>query len=186
MTVWHDLRTCASPPPPRGAGELHVWIVDLDRNPGEAGWLAADEIERRDRFRFANHAARFTAARSALRCILSRYLGQPAPELRFRQSRWGKPELECKELEFNLSHSESLAAIAVSVTTPVGVDIEKLRSDLSAVEIAGLVFTPEEQMDVENCAGAQRDERFFRYWTRTEALMKAQGTGFLAPLSVEV
>lgn len=104
--------------------EVHVWRVALDT-------VASDR---------------------ALRVILGRYLGLPADELRFETGSHGKPRLAAPEgeLEFNLSHSGSLALVAVA-RREVGVDVERIR--------------------------AKRPLGFYRRWADREARVKCLGTG---------
>lgn len=109
--------------------EVHVWRLDLDT---VAPW-------------------------PALREILGRYLGRSAGELRFERGRHGKPRLEAPadELGFNLSHSGSLALVAVA-RREVGVDVERIR--------------------------AKRPVDFYRRWADREARVKCLGTGLTAPM----
>jgi 4'-phosphopantetheinyl transferase len=109
--------------------EVHIWRVDLDTV--ASGW--------------------------ALREILGHYLGLPADELRFETGRHGKPHLASPEgeLAFNLSHSGSLALIAVA-RREVGVDIERIRT--------------------------RRPVDFYRRWADREARVKCLGTGLTGPV----
>lgn len=109
--------------------EVHIWRVDLDT----------------------------VASRWALREILGRYLGLPANELRFETNRHGKPSLATPEAElaFNLSHSGSLALVAVA-GREVGVDVERIR--------------------------AKRPVDFYRRWADREARVKWLGTGLTGPV----
>lgn len=110
--------------------EVHVWRVDLDT----------------------------VDSRGALREILGRYLGLPASELRFETNRHGKPRLAALAGEkptFNLSHSGSLALVAVA-GREVGVDVERIR--------------------------AKRPVDFYRRWADREARVKCLGTGLTAPV----
>lgn len=112
--------------------EVHVWRVDLDT----------------------------VASQRALREILGRYLGLPANELRFEANRHGKPRLAAPqgELAFNLSHSRSLALVAVA-GREVGVDVEWIR--------------------------AKRPVNFYRRWADREARVKYLGTGLAGPVPPE-
>jgi phosphopantetheinyl transferase len=110
--------------------EVHVWRVDLDT----------------------------VDSRWALREILGRYLGQPADQLRFETNRHGKPRLASPAGEkpaFNLSHSGSLALVAVA-GREVGVDVERIR--------------------------AKRPVDFYRRWADREARVKCLGTGLTGPV----
>jgi phosphopantetheinyl transferase len=109
--------------------EVHIWRVDLET----------------------------VASRRALREILGRYLALPPDELRFETGRHGKPRLASAEaeLEFNLSHSGSLALVAVA-RREVGVDVERIR--------------------------AKRPVDFYRRWADREARVKYLGTGLTGPV----
>jgi 4'-phosphopantetheinyl transferase len=76
----------------------------------------------------------FARCRSAVRFLLSRYLGIPAAEIRFEYQPNGKPEpaeqQSPRRLRFNVSHSAGLALIAASADHRLGIDIEKIRVDV--------------------------------------------------------
>ncbi|HEX6206277.1 MAG TPA: hypothetical protein VFZ29_10790 [Solirubrobacterales bacterium] len=109
--------------------EVHVWRVDLDT----------------------------VDSQGALREILGRYLGLPADEMRFETNRHGKPRLASPAggPAFNLSHSGSLALVAVG-RREVGVDVERIR--------------------------AKRPVDFYRHWGDREARVKCLGTGLTGPV----
>src|SRR5689334_9960692 len=115
--------------PETPSAEVHVWRVDLDS----------------------------VTSRWALREILGRYLGLPGEELRFETGEYGKPRLADPEgeLAFNLSHSGSLALVAVA-RHEVGVDVERIRP--------------------------KRPADFYRRWAEREARVKCLGTGLGGPV----
>lgn len=92
----------------------------------------------------------------------------------------GKPYLvNAPEIRFSLSHSGDYALLALS-DGEVGCDIEKMR----AVDYCrlGRVFSPADRAILDGAA--EKEETFFRLWTRRESAGKAAGEGVLAPLSV--
>jgi phosphopantetheinyl transferase len=110
--------------------EVHVWRVDLDTF--DSRW--------------------------ALREILGRYLALSGDQLRFETNPHGKPRLADPPGEkpaFNLSHSRSLALVAVA-GREVGVDVERIR--------------------------AKRPVDFYRRWADREARVKCLGTGLTGPV----
>jgi 4'-phosphopantetheinyl transferase len=158
--------------------ELHVWRVDLDSLPAEPflADLAPEEAARR--FRRPGDRDRFVAAHGALRRILSRYCGIAPAAVRFRRSARGKPYLEPESgIRFNLSDSGGLALVAVARCCEVGVDVERIRQISDALQIARRVLPPGEADALEALPPEERAERFFRYWTRFEARLKAAGRG---------
>ena len=102
---------------------IHVWLVVLQQTQDVVSrltsTLSVDEKQRCERFHFDGDRRRYTMARGALRMILSGYLEVSPRDLRFEQGRYGKPHLVSPSrepnLEFNLSHCEDLALIAVTV-----------------------------------------------------------------------
>jgi 4'-phosphopantetheinyl transferase len=170
--------------------EVHVWRVALDQPPDTKavllGTLSEDERARAERFRFERDRAHFVAARGALRCVLGRYLGAAPGALRFNYDAYGKPSLAPEfaggELEFNLSHSHSLALVAVARGRAVGVDVERVRAEVSGPEIAERFFSPPEFAALRALPAAEQTRAFFDCWTRKEAFVKARGEGLSHPL----
>ncbi|MGH9472935.1 MAG: 4'-phosphopantetheinyl transferase family protein [Terriglobales bacterium] len=167
-------------PPPRAAGEVHLWRIALDA-PANAGEISAEERERAARLRFERDWRRFVAAHAALRRILGGYLGVPAAAVEFAYGRHGKPSLAGRAaLHFNLSHSEELALLAVTEIGAVGVDVERERT--IELEIADRYFAAGEVAALRALPADERQAAFFRCWTRKEAYLKARGEGVLLPL----
>ena len=88
----------------------------------------------------------------------------------------GKPLLN--EAHFNISHSGDMVLLAFSTEVPVGIDVEKVRP----IEHQKFVkqFHEEELRDFEEARISE--DRFFEYWTRKEAVIKAIGKGLKKPL----
>jgi 4'-phosphopantetheinyl transferase len=98
--------------------------------------LDHDELQRVNSFRFARDRGRYVVAHVNLRRILGAYLGRPPEGLRFRTNRFGKPELADEDpssLRFSLSHSHSIAVLALGLEHPIGVDVEDVRPIEAAV-----------------------------------------------------
>ena len=147
-----------------------VWQISLDKPPASV-YLSPDEQARAERFRFARDRECYTTCRSALRVLLGDALGLAPEAVVFTYGPQGKPR--CSELSFNVSHSNSLALIALGAE---GVDIEKLRTDFDPHELGRRVFTESEREQL--CT----HDDFFAIWTRKEAVIKAEGGGFSSPL----
>ncbi|HEV2472156.1 MAG TPA: 4'-phosphopantetheinyl transferase superfamily protein, partial [Chthonomonadales bacterium] len=170
-------------------GEIHVWQFDLDSLPDRADAAAQlmcpDEQARAARFHFSSHRLRFTAAHSALRAVLARYLETDPRAIEFGVGRHGKPFLAGKvqgKLTFNLSHSHGRALLAVSRRFTLGVDIEFIRPDFAGLDIARRYFSHVELQALEALAPELRAQAFFLCWTRKEAFIKATGMGLSFPL----
>lgn len=171
-------------PVPLGAGEVHVWRVDLTLSPEDevrrTASLAADERQRAGRFLSLPARAQFVAARSGLRAILAGYLGRPPGDIALRPGPVGKPELADSgpaPLFFNLSHSRDLALVALTRTTEIGVDVEQARLRETADQLAERFFHPNEVAALRALPPGLRAAGFFNAWTRKEAFLKATGKG---------
>jgi 4'-phosphopantetheinyl transferase len=75
-----------------------------------------------------------------------------------------------------------LALIAVASGRTIGVDLERVRSDLAADEIARRFFSASERAALDSFPSELKSEAFFRCWTRKEAFIKAIGEGLSYPL----
>ncbi|WP_116125397.1 4'-phosphopantetheinyl transferase family protein [Lewinella sp. IMCC34183] len=79
------------------------------------------------------------------------------------------------QFDFNISHTEGLVACAAArACGRVGVDVERV-GEIDLREFRR-VFTPEEYTYLTGLENPR--EEFYRFWTRKEAVMKADGRGF--------
>ncbi len=162
-------------------GEVHLWAWPLE--PVETDLSAhietldCAELQRMHSFHFAADRERYAVAHGCLRRILGGYLNQPAKKIGFQANRFGKPELsgEATSLRFNLSHSRSIAVLAVAHELPVGVDVEDVRP--IEPEVAATHFSASELSDLSGLRGDAWLKGFYRCWTRKEAILKAEGVG---------
>jgi len=165
-----------------GPRELHVWAVPLHGDPEPYGSLLSKaEVQRLERFRFADHRRRYQIGHGALRSILGGYLGKDPRDFEFVQGPRGKPYLAEAGPFFNLSHSGKLALIGISAVE-VGLDCEKVRHLESLTEIARKHFSEPEFAELDALQGSARELAFYRCWTRKEAYIKALGEGLSMPL----
>jgi 4'-phosphopantetheinyl transferase len=172
------------------SGEVHVWRVALEQ-PEQVvqrfrTTLEPDELYRADRFHFEKDRRGFVVSRGFLRAVLGRYLSANPDALRFCYGHYGKPGLDGDHkhsaLRFNMSHSRSVALVAVIETRELGVDVEYIRADFASEDIARRFFSPREVAAFNALPVEQRVAAFFRCWTRKEAYIKAIGRGLSQPL----
>jgi len=170
--------------------EVHVWRAALEQPPPRVQSfrrnLAADERARAERFYFERDREHFIVARGVLRAILGGYLNRAPECLSFCYSSHGKPalagEFEGDAIRFSVSHSGGVALYAVTRGREVGIDLERIRSDLAVKEIAERFFSPREVATLRELPTEAQREAFFRCWTRKEAYIKARGEGLSLPL----
>jgi len=169
--------------------EVRVWRIGIDLPPSELTELrlvlSSDEQERVERFRFEADRRRSVVSRGCLRLLLGALLRLPAFSLRFEYNEFGKPKLISTQeqgLQFNVSHSGDLVLIAITKGRAVGLDVEKIRTDIDLDGVAARFFSTDENRRLASLAGPAKYEAFFTCWTRKEAYLKAHGGGLSVPL----
>ncbi len=168
--------------------QVHLWTGDSRQAEAEqfTHLLSADEKARAVRFHFDPDRNDFGFARGMMRVVLGSYLGADPEDIDFSYSEHGKPALACvyaeAALRFNLSHTQGSVLMAICRDREVGVDIERVREDVEAEEIAAQFFSMAEREALMDLPREFRAPAFFRCWTRKEAFLKARGHGLSFPL----
>lgn len=171
--------------------EVHAWQVPLELPDHEVvklhTLLSQEERARADRFRRKEDRSHYIVAHATLRVLLARYMNDTPASLEFSQSSNGKPRLAAGGLEFNLSHSDGLALIAVACGREVGIDVERIREDFDFEQVSERFFTAAERTALHATPVDQRRQMFFQIWTCKESFLKASGDGLgRSPTSVSV
>jgi 4'-phosphopantetheinyl transferase len=167
-------------------GEVHVWHVNLERMSEQFSslWdlLDVSEQHRADRYARTKNKQQFVIVRGALRLILGKYLNRAPKRFFFEATFHGRPFVkDGGNLDFNVSHSEGWAAIALGKTR-VGIDVEQLRRVSDVIALSRRFFSTSECQSLLQFPQDQRQAAFFRCWTRKEAYIKACGAGLAMPL----
>jgi 4'-phosphopantetheinyl transferase len=147
--------------------------------------MSEDERERAARFRIGRVRSRFINRRGLLRILLAQYAECDPSALRFTQNQWGKPTLTgggTARLQFNASHSDGVALVAVTLDSAVGIDVERHRLDVDCLELADRFFSPDEADRLRRADEPLRRTLFFTLWCCKEAWVKARGLGLSFPL----
>jgi len=170
---------------------VHVWAFFLDASPACLDLcrqaLCRAEEARADRFVHARSRNDFVVAHGVLRQLLGRYTAMEPRDIHFISDPNGKPALDARArttsgVSFNLTHSHGRALIAVSDGREIGIDLEKIKSDVKALAIARRYFCRAELAAIEGQALSMQAETFFRYWVAKEAVLKGQGIGLRFPI----
>ncbi|PLY15572.1 MAG: hypothetical protein C0631_06750 [Sedimenticola sp.] len=176
--IWTTTR---SHPPLPQANELHLWRINLQASPASQAMalLGEDEILRANGMDNPTHRQRFCAGRSGLRQILSRYLNCEPAQLVFSYGDKGKPHINLPSttLQFNISHADELAVVALSTQGPIGIDIEPVRSRPGMSKIARRVFGKAFSNRLQALDPDTQVINFLEHWTDLEARIKAAGAG---------
>ena len=168
----------------KNGAPFRAWILDTSRAPGSADFDVVDAAERCHYQRLARDRDRdaFVMTRAALRRLLGEAMDASPKSLRFEQNLWGKPMIAPERahmaVDFNVSHTDGLSAIALSDGRRIGIDVERERNVSDKRRIAAEVFGPALAGELCGMGGAAQDRTFLRLWTIAEAFVKATGTGF--------
>lgn len=140
--------------------------------------LSAEEQDRAASFGNLSYRQRFIVVRGTLRLKLSKYLGLPPDQLAIEQSPYGKPFLaDFPDVDFNLSHTADLLAIAVGRNCRLGIDMETFRPRNAISDLVERCFAEAESVWWLAQPESSRVRAFYQLWTRKEAFVKATGFG---------
>jgi 4'-phosphopantetheinyl transferase len=175
------------------ADEIHLWLADYEQISEESLHVAYRELlndaerQQEPRFYFARDRRRYLVTRALVRTVLSRYAAVDPKEWVFATNAYGRPEAVNEAardagLTFNISHTHSLIALAVTRSRALGIDVENFRAREVSVDLARHYFAPQEVAALNAVPQAEQQHRFFEYWTFKEAYIKARGMGLSLPL----
>jgi 4'-phosphopantetheinyl transferase len=169
---------------------VDVWRGQLNKEPDALRrckqYLSSEEISVADRFVRRSDRNRYIFAHGMLRDVLASYVGFDAKQLLLQTNKFGKPYIANpefgKKIHFNLSHSLNIILIAVSIHSPVGIDVEFMRDMKDARQIAMRNFSRTEKDYLTSLSPDEFMNMFYQYWTLKESFIKAIGKGLSFPL----
>lgn len=172
------------------SGAIEILVSRLDLKPEAVRSLAVSlsdsERQRASRLAFHRDRRRFIVARARLRQLLAARLGIRAESVELTYGTHGKPSLARRFADtgwrFNVSHSDDIAVYAFSRGREVGIDVEAIRANPDADDIAANFFSRRENEAYRALAPHDKPLGFFNCWTRKEAFIKALGDGLCHPL----
>jgi 4'-phosphopantetheinyl transferase len=158
-------------------------VFDNRRGFGEQEFASLGSDERVHAGRLATERDRnaFVITRAKLRLRLGESLGLAPGDIRFERNSWGKLSLAGgagERLDFSVSHTTGLSAIALSDGYPIGIDLERQRNFPDRLRITADAFGEEVAQQLRRVPPGQQNVVFLQLWTAGEAFVKAQGLGF--------
>lgn len=157
-----------------------VWRIGINVNRSLAMGLEAlltpAELDRANRYLQLKDKVRFIISRAGLRIILGNYLHLPPMEITFALGENKKPYIDksaAKKINYNVSHAGNCILIAIS-ESPVGADVEFINRTFDYWSIVDDFFNIDEVAYVREASSI---ERFYKVWTRKEAITKGTGKG---------
>jgi phosphopantetheinyl transferase len=163
--------------------QIAVWVASVEQLAPE--YLSQDLLGPEDQLiseqiRSAESRNCTVAGRVLLRLGLSHAVGgriSPS-DWRFRTGLNGKPVMAkgLPQFNFSISHTESVAVVAISETLPIGIDVEALE-EAPAPELMTTYCSVDEQVLFRTASLHQCSREFIRLWTLKEAYAKMVGSG---------
>lgn len=171
--------------------EVQLWRIDLSGavtlSDRYLSLLSPEEQAQAQRCRPGHPREHFTVGRACLRLLLGNTLGVVSGSVEISAGVHGKPEISGDErqgLSFNVAHSKNTILIALGRQGALGVDIEYFDRRIDIMEVSRSNFTENETRFLASIEDpGARVRTFYQYWTRKEAIAKADGRGLLLPLS---
>ena len=169
-------------------GEIALWCIPLPSQPQKQRTLqkliTSEELKKAKRLPSPKEQIQAIASRAAMRLLLAHYLQTPPKKIQFHYSSNGKPYLKNTPITFNLSHSGSLALLAITHTMPIGIDLEKINPHRPIQRLAKRHFSIEECKWIE--AQPQPTTAFYQLWVFKEALAKASASSLYQELHTKI
>ncbi|HUA82010.1 MAG TPA: 4'-phosphopantetheinyl transferase superfamily protein [Dyella sp.] len=170
--LWREARDACDDALRRG----HVFVAILHGMDAFADerLLADADGQRAARYRRPGDRHNFVLGRNLVHHLV-RPRGIPTP-CAFSIAPRGKPFLP-NAPAYNLSHSGSWVACAVSRDESVGIDVETFARLKDYRDLLAVIAHPAERRYIEQAPSDDRLTLFKRCWTRKEAVLKATGEG---------
>jgi len=88
-----------------------------------------------------------------------------------------RPKFKYSDIDFSISYSQNIIAIAVSTKSRIGVDIELLEPSIISKKVAYEFMNDKELTTFIELNKSDRIKYFYEIWTAKESLLKARGDG---------
>ena len=127
-----------------------------------------------------------------LGCVITKLIcaletSKTPDEVQISRTSRGKPFVDDRAWQFNLSHCKTHLAIATSYKNSVGVDIDSWPAGKEAGHLVNKIATPREKDSYLQLPLSQRSDWFNRLWVVKESTLKMLGEGFYnCPKKIEM
>lgn len=163
------------------AAQATIWLANLDSLPGElvpewAATLSEGERQRYRAFVRAERQRQFVAGRMMMRRAAGDIAGIPVAAIEVEEQLGRPPLLALPGRRpapyFSISHSGPWVACAVSIASPLGLDIEVRDPQRDIVALSEQAFGPEQARRLKALSLEARLAQFYEMWCRDEAQYK--------------
>lgn len=166
---------------------VEVWhgVVTADEGLYDAFWAVLGDDERRQANKFSKTLLhkRYVEVHGRVRHLLAQMVKQAPENILINKTKQGKPYLaDYPEFAFNLSHTGDQLLVAVARNCRVGIDIEQCKSRVNLIGLVNKCFSEAEITYWKQLPDNEKNQAFYRFWTRKEAFVKATGHGIVLGL----
>lgn len=161
------------------------WARISDLQSWHYSLLSETEREKANLFRHSEDRARFMIGCAISRLVLGKQLAMSPLQVPIDRTcsvcklAHGRPQLPVGMPQLSVSHSGERVAVAFTTSTPIGIDVEQINSNIDVLKMAVGVLTDIEIAQLMQLPVERRIEGFLTYWTRKEAILKATGEGLM-------
>ncbi len=157
--------------------DVNIYIVNIDDGfnfmPYQ-NWFANDVWQKILAYHFLPNRLRAFSSQMLQRYYLAKLTNIPPSDLVINYNESNKPYIANPNgFKFNVSHCGNTVVMATTSKYDIGIDIEAIDSNIDIDGMGKIVFSQSENELINNSP-----DKFFRLWTKKEALIKAVGTGF--------
>ncbi|MDE5937290.1 MAG: 4'-phosphopantetheinyl transferase superfamily protein [Ruminococcus sp.] len=163
--------------------ELHIRVMCIPENikfeecKGYLSVISSSRFRKINKFLFDKDKLVSIATELFVKYCITCDTGLMPVNYEFEYNEYGKPYIGfVSDYFFSVSHSHR-TIVFVSSDSEIGVDIEKISRNVSAIQIARRLFTDDEADYICRYNNSDLYKRFFEIWTRKEAYVKRLGTG---------
>ena len=141
--------------------EIAVWqVTETEEELRNLVSVPTDELEEISLYRDENHRRQKLAVRALLNEVFEE-------KMYLNHHDNGKPYLENSVTNISITHTDKYVAIIISDDDELGIDIESLDRDFSAVEKKAL-----SEDEIDDLEKEKRNEQLAIYWCAKEAIFK--------------
>ncbi len=141
-------------------------------------YLSPQEIARANKIKFNKRRESYLIAHSFLKRIAGNHLKVEPSSLEIKRNHQDKPFIETGDIHFSISYSQHVFGIAFQFGKPVGLDIEDSITFQKEDWMPEFLLNKDDIESYHRLTNQAQFDALLNYWTSTEAVLKATGTGF--------
>ncbi len=154
-----------------------IFVFDIESNSSivDSSIIPMEQLRKIEKFRDAKNRTK----RLIARIFLFNYckINYGLEDFSFEYTNNQRPRFKSAKLDFSISYSRDMVAIAISTKGIIGLDIEYMDSSIVSKDVAREFMS---SVEYETFTGLKKDAMkryFYEKWTSKESFLKASGNG---------